>query len=395
MPAPLPRLARQRSTASRALHLAGASVLAAALPAQAGAAEGQGGPFPPTLPEFEVTGTFSRQGDVVRAQDFEGTVGGMPVRGSLTVDLGGKPYVEGSLTSERLDWADLRALLAALPRAEGPPPDGGPFPETRLPGDVLGRADGRVELRVVRLVDAPVPVTSVRTQARLEDRRLGLKPLEVEAVGGRISGEAALNAREQPQSADLRVGFKGIELKRFAAGSDYEATTSGHLAGGVSVLGVGGTLDDLLATLQGDAWIAIEDGTLSARLVELVGVDVLEALVMEVKEDEPVAIRCGRADLVVDHGVVEIRRLLIDTADAVLVGGGRIDLGKEELDLSLEARAKDFSLIDAAAPVLIRGPLGQPEISVGPMKGLPLFEMGDQEPLDCAALLAPPEPGRR
>lgn len=70
----------------------------------------------------------------------------------------------------------------------------------------------------------------------------------------------------------------------------------------------------------------------------------------------------------------------------MLVARGAIDLAERRFDLGIEARAKDFSLVDAAAPVLVRGRLRDPEIVVGRMDELPLFELGDAAPLDCAAM---------
>jgi hypothetical protein len=54
----------------------------------------------------------------------------------------------------------------------------------------------------------------------------------------------------------------------------------------------------------------------------------------------------------------------------------------------LEARPKDFSLIDLAAPVIVKGPMDDPEISIGGLDPLPFFELGQASDLDCARLLA-------
>jgi len=65
-----------------------------------------------------------------------------------------------------------------------------------------------------------------------------------------------------------------------------------------------------------------------------------------------------------------------------------VDLGQEKFDVQVEARAKDFSLIDFAAPVRAYGPFTDPSVSIGGLDPLPFFEMGDQNDIDCASLIS-------
>jgi len=154
---------------------------------------------------------------------------------------------------------------------------------------------------------------------------------------------------------------------------------------------LGLSLADMLAAADGSIVIGMRDGSISALLVEAAGLDLVEALALLADRDVAVGIRCGLLTAAVSDGVLRIERGVIDTTDSLLLVEGGVDLGKEAVDIQIEAREKDFSLIDAAAPVRVEGPFTDPGIAIGGVDPLPFFEMGEQKDIDCAALLSEPE----
>jgi hypothetical protein len=77
----------------------------------------------------------------------------------------------------------------------------------------------------------------------------------------------------------------------------------------------------------------------------------------------------------------------MDTTDSALVAKGSVDLDNQVVDLVVSAFEKDFSLIDMASPVGIKGPLKGPSFSIAGIDPLPFFELGQQKDIDCARLL--------
>ncbi|MGH6913110.1 MAG: AsmA-like C-terminal region-containing protein, partial [Geminicoccales bacterium] len=150
--------------------------------------------------------------------------------------------------------------------------------------------------------------------------------------------------------------------------------------------GTGTSLDEVMADADGEGSIVMRDGSVSGLLVEAAGLDVVEALALVV-EDARVGIRCGGLDFQTQKGTTQLRNVVIDTTDSVIAAQGQISLDKERLDLSLEARPKDFSLIDAAAPIRISGPFTDLAVEIGGVDPLPFFEMGETGNVDCEALL--------
>jgi hypothetical protein len=99
--------------------------------------------------------------------------------------------------------------------------------------------------------------------------------------------------------------------------------------------------------------------------------------------------------------------LVLETSDSTVTGSGKIDLGKETLDLRLLAHPKDASVLTASTPVALKGTFRDPKIDVVseeleekglaalalgavlPVIGavLPFIETGEAPGVNCAALM--------
>ena len=179
-------------------------------------------------------------------------------------------------------------------------------------------------------------------------------------------------------------------------GTHFVQEMGGRFSGHLSILGVGKSLHAMLASARGEGSVAMRDGSISGLMVEAVGLDVAEALGLAIGHDVRVGIRCGRADIDIEHGKASLTRFLLDTSDSLLVATGSPDLGKEMLDVQVETRAKDFSLIDVTAPATAKGKFTRPEVEIGDIDPFPFFDTGDQKDLDCQKLLgAVIDPGHR
>jgi hypothetical protein len=136
---------------------------------------------------------------------------------------------------------------------------------------------------------------------------------------------------------------------------------------------------------------------MDSLLTELMGLDAGEALIVFAqdvfadKEEPKLEIRCAVADFVVNDGVMKAETLIIDTTGTKFVGGGTIDLGKETVDLALQGRTKDFSLLSADAAVYLSGEFNNLSISADVPEALlsllTPIELGLGEDANCQALI--------
>jgi hypothetical protein len=187
-------------------------------------------------------------------------------------------------------------------------------------------------------------------------------------------------------SADLGLGQ--ISLATFFQQTEYFDTTDGRLDGRLKLAGHGASLADVMGSADGDLRLAMRGGSVSWLLVELIGLDLGQALILYVTEDNRIPINCaaGKIDLV--SGVATFAPLVADTTDSVLYFSGETNLKAQTILMQVEADAKDFSLLDIDAPLLVEGKLRDPQISLGEGVPIPLIEPGDAKNLQCDKLVS-------
>lgn len=359
----------------------------------------------PHTPSYEMTAQVVKANDTWIATGLGGNIGETDIAGRLSVDLsGGKPLIKGDLVSEKMYFDDLAPVFGLGAAATGsakPVPTGagkparageaqpqtaGLFPDIPLDEARLETANASLRYRAGAIISESLPLESIAARIVLKDRRLVVDDIETAIAGGKLSGRVELDARKATPVTDLKISFKDLGLKPFFAKSRFVDEMGGKFSGLVDLRGTGNTIADTLAVAEGKIRIGMNGGSVSALLVEAAGLDLIEALALLV-DDARVPIRCGRVDADAAAGKVTISRVNMDTPDSTLLAAGGVNLKTETMSIQIEARAKDFSLIDLAAPVTFSGRLSDPEIGIGGIDPLPFLEMGDQKNVDCAKLL--------
>ena len=358
-----------------------------------------GVPLPSTRP-YRLVGSLKREGELWQVANLKGNVGESDLSGQVILDeTKEQPFLKADLVSTRLDFADLAGFIGggstgvATTDGESGAEDAQKagadsfFPQTDVARERLRAMDMDVTFEGEEIIAPGLPINRMSTRLRLTDGRVEIKPLRFAVAGGTVSGEMALNARGELPSADADLSFDALDLKPFFKGSAFVQEMGGRFSGHLYLLGEGRNLDQMMASASGQGWIGMRDGTISGLMVEAIGLDIAEALVLAVGEDARVAIRCGRIDLDASAGKMTTKRAIIDTSDSTLLAQGIVNMKSETMDLQVEARPKDFSLIDMAAPVALSGSFKDPSISIGGLDPLPFLELGDATDLDCERLL--------
>ena len=88
-----------------------------------------------------------------------------------------------------------------------------------------------------------------------------------------------------------------------------------------------------------------EGGKLDATIVEMLGLDIGEAVIAALVEADDVDIHCGVLDFSIVNGIFETNQLIVETSDTTIVGAGKIDLVNEKVLMELEPHAKDVSFL--------------------------------------------------
>ena len=349
-------------------------------------------PLPETAP-YHVEGRLQRDGAKWRFDDFSGKVDDSDLGGWITVDYTPeRPVLQAEWVSRKLDLHDLGGLIGLQPKGEGGDEspsdgDGGLLPDTPIDLERLNAMDMDLRLKGEQVNADKLPIDKLDMRFIVTAGQVRVEPLVFYVADGRIAGVVTVDAREAPAAAAANLAVRNLDLKPFFRDSEFVDEMGGRFVGTIDLAGRGASLAEMLAAADGDVVLGMEGGSVSGLLVEAAGLDLVEALALVIEGDTPVAIRCGLLEAKVTGGVARFERGIVDTSDSLLVVVGAADLGAEAVDVQIEAHEKDFSLIDAAAPVRVQGPFRDPSIAIGGVDPLPFFEMGDTEDINCGALL--------
>lgn len=361
-----------------------------------------GVPAPPT-PPYKLSGQLLRKGDVWEFRGFNGVVGDSGLAGDVRIDYGRKrPYLEADLKSKMLDFDDLGPLVGATPDTKAGEAASGEqeqvaqetkardnlFPDVPLNFAKLKVMDMDVTLVADKVrSESYLAVTSLAGTVHIENGVAILDPLKLGLAKGMVTGKIELDSNQKPASIATDLGMKQLDLGTFFQQTEYFDATDGKIDGHVKLKGSGQSLADVMGSSDGDVRLVMRGGSISWLLVELIGLDLGQALIIYITEDNKIPIKCAAGKLDFKSGVARFAPLVVDTTDSVLYFSGETDLKKQTILMQVEADAKDFSLLDIDMPLLVQGKIREPEISLGKGVPIPIIEPGNAEDLNCEKLV--------
>ncbi len=371
-------------------------------------------------PPYDLKGELTRDGRVLTFDNVTGTIGDSEIAGSLQIDDGEVPIsVRADLESPSLDLDDLLPLL-------GMPPQSGPG-ETASPAQAQAAAevdqrptflpaveidparwqnlDLDVQLTAAEVRSDLLPIDRLDLNLSIQGGWLTIDPLDTGLADGGLVLYFSFDTTQRPPYAEVDLRLDNLTLRDILAKLGQANEAAGLVDGRIRLEGWGLSLAELLGSSNGRAGLVMSEGSLDALIVEAIGLDLMEGLILFATDDteEQVPIRCAVVNLEVEDGVATTHPILVDTADSVLTAVGSIDLGNETLDLLVESHPKDASLLSGNQPLQVEGDWRSPTVApapgdiedntlgwlLAPIAALvPFFDLGLAEDAPCGQLLA-------
>lgn len=275
-------------------------------------------------------------------EDLTATVGDTSVAGRLTVSwTGPKPNLTGDLA--------IDAVVLGLDGGEG----------------TLGQAleplqtvNGDLSVTVDRLTIFGQTAEAVSANLRIVDGRLTADISEATLWDGAASGAVVLHGGMSPplvgvdmSAADIDVGAL---LEEVSGRADLE----------VRVEAQGEDRAALLASLRGQAYATMGEGTIEGTALERLGEGILSALAPSSEADQTAEIVCASGAFAIREGVARTEQFVIALADTTVTAEGAISLIDGTVDAILTPQPRDPSLFEVATSVRIHGPIADPEVEV-------------------------------
>ena len=338
--------------------------------------------FPSTTP-YRLKGHLKHEGKVWSFSDFSGRVGDSDLSGTIRVDTEPKrPAMKADLVSKLLDFDDLAGFIGGKPgtaaqetaseeqkkRAAAEKKDDRIFPDQRFELDRLKAMDADVRLRGNRILAPNLPIDNLDAKLSLKDGVLKFEPAAFGVANGRIELYNTYDSSARPAKVKIDARMQQLDLKRLLGNSAFAQKSVGPIGGRINISGTGESFRELMATVSGTTFLVMSGGEISGLLVELAGLDIAETLGVLVRGDKPVPIRCVVLDFHGQDGQMTAQNLVIDTADTIIFGEGKIDLRDEQLDIVLTPVPKDFSPLSLRSFIRVGGTFKNPSVFPDPIK---------------------------
>ncbi len=337
-----------------------------------------GEPLGVTLP---TTGTFDMRGNV-RHQGLRtfvvvkgAEIGSSRLRGEFAFDRRERvPMLSGRLGGSRLALADLGPAV-------GVPTDGQPassrnedarvLPDRKFDLPSLAAMNANVLIDIAQMdlgSETLAPLEPLKGHLVLDSSVLTISDLQARTAQGELTGRLALDGTQKTKAlwnADLSVNNVVIEnwIKALKPEGRPPYLT-GRINGRALVKGEGQSTAAILGSLTGPVQVRLRDGTISHLAVEGAGIDVAQLLGVLIKGDESLAVPCARADIKAFNGMLTPELFVLNTTDSSVWVQGAISLKDERMDLQARVAPKDFSVLTLRTPVLVKGPLNDPKVSI-------------------------------
>ena len=230
----------------------------------------------------------------------------------------------------------------------------------------------------------------------LRDGVVLLRPLRLDYLGGRADAELSVDLARTPPPIRLEASIRELEIDSLLRGLGAQALVDAPLRAELELTAAGTDRRSIMQTLSGQVELAVDEGRIGSRLIDLTAQDIVGWLFARGADTRLV---CAASLIAFASGKGTVEGLVLKTDNIQLIGTGSIDLHDETLDLAFAPRPRANRLLRRGTPFTVQGPLDGPSVAVGSAIGvarravietltLPLSVLGALVPRDAASVLS-------
>ena len=351
---------------------------------------------PPFTTSGRLTATLGKDRGHYIYDKFTGKVGSSDISGHMEYQQKQpRGYLSGNVQSRLLQFSDLGPLVGAdsnaSKQARGLPavqPSGKVLPVEKFRTERWTSIDADVKFKAERIVrEKQLPIANLVTDIHLKDGVIALTPLNFDWAGGTLASNVKLDGSGRTDKdairAELKATARHLRLKELFPTLDGLKASVGEINGDTSLSATGNSVATLLASSNGEVKALINQGSISKLLLEQMGLNLGNVVLTKLSGDKQVKINCMAADFAVTNGLAQTREFIVDTEDAVIDVDGTVNLGSEQLNLTLRPDSKGLRIITLRSPLYVTGTFKNPDVSVD--KGSLALKAGGAVALAVAA----------
>ncbi len=235
-----------------------------------------------------------------------------------------------------------------------------------LSPEMLRRQDVFLNVEVEQVLSGKDKLGAGRMQARLENGRADIGPIEVQVPGGAAMLRLGYEPTEQDVNVDLHIDVDRFDYGVLARRIQPDTDLGGTFSVKMDVDSRARYLSDILRHGNGRIDFAVWPENMKSGIFDLWAVNVLVALSSEVDPDKASKINCAIGRFALSDGKLVDKTILLDTSRMRVTGTGRVDFAQETLDLRMGPQAKEAQFLSLATPVRVSGSFDKFNIGVSP-----------------------------
>lgn len=228
------------------------------------------------------------------------------------------------------------------------------------------------DLPVALPLKKPVEVKGLHVAAELKDQEARVTTLSFQLFNGEANANASLKLGSAAPPFSSKVTIQGLQLGPAleAIGPTGQVAVSGTAQADLALHGEGFSMPDLTRALEGVGYVAVKEGKIEGVNLMQEAVALLKVVGVTTDNVKATAFSTIETDLAIKQGVVNLRRLLMDSHDFQATASGTVGFDqtlnlKANLNLSQALSQKIAGGSPAARLALSGGRLTVPLVITG------------------------------
>ncbi|MEJ0100470.1 MAG: AsmA-like C-terminal region-containing protein [Pseudomonadota bacterium] len=318
---------------------------------------------------FHVSGRVHATPDHYELDDAQARIGATDLRGMLAWSSNGaQRNAQVDLRSSSADMADLLWLAGrdtgenAGTKPVANPAAASPAFDVSAASKAIRDVNAGFHFEAQHLRVAAVPaLQSLKVQAVLAGNRLDITAFNVGLGGGHSTGVLALDLRNRPARADLRMDTEGVRIENLMPHLDDGHRITGALRAHLALKASGDDIAALRASVAGNISATLSDGTIARRLDALMGLEGGKLVRSMGRGDQALRLPCAAMTVEASAGIALVRSLVVASANTRLTGSGTLDLRTADIDLALTPESVRPGLFELNRSIRLSGRLPKPQ----------------------------------
>jgi AsmA family protein len=235
-----------------------------------------------------------------------------------------------------------------------------------LSPEMLHRQDATLKVEVNQVLSGKDELGSGKLEARLENGRADIGPIEVEVPGGSAKLQLGYEPTEQDVKVDLHIDVRKFDYGVLARRIKPESDLHGAFSLKMDVDSRARYLSEILRHGSGRIEFAVWPQNMQSGIFDLWAVNVLVALVPVVDPGKASKVNCAIGRFELTDGKLIDRTILLDTSRMRVTGKGKANFTEENFDLHMRPQTKTAQFLSLATPIQVSGSFNNFKIGVSP-----------------------------